>query len=288
LLPPDEIARFGLAGLCLFGPRWKAPLARALGVSRETVSRWVSSGRIPKWAVNAVAVLNAGKGSVLSLCDRTGNMVRPWADAGFECFCVDVQHRPGERADSSITWIGADIRDWLPPPRRYVIVFAFPPCTNLAVSGRAWFRSKGLGALAEGVELVDACRRVAEWSGAPWFIENPVSTLASYWRKPDFTFDPYEFGGYAGGENDDYRKHTCLWTGAGFRFPVKRPIELRRPDYIHYMPASAGRGDLRSVTPPGFARAVFEANVGRRTHETSVMLRSRSNPEFSGNIGGTA
>lgn len=29
---------------------------------------------------------------VLSMCDRTGNMVRLWADAGFECWCVDTGH----------------------------------------------------------------------------------------------------------------------------------------------------------------------------------------------------
>ena len=34
-------------------------------------------------------------------------------------------------------------------------------------------------------------------------IENPVSTLGSYWRKPDFTFHPFEFGGWPGGANDD-------------------------------------------------------------------------------------
>ena len=68
---------FIISGLTLHGARWKAPLARTLGVSRETVSRWVSSGDIPKWARNTVALLSAGKGSVLSLCDRTGNMVRP-------------------------------------------------------------------------------------------------------------------------------------------------------------------------------------------------------------------
>src|SRR4051812_15570921 len=97
---------FTMAGLVLFGPRWKAPLARKLGVSRETVSRWISSGEIPKWATNTVALLDAGKGSVLSLCDRTGNMVRPWADAGFECFCVDVRHERGEHFRDGITFVG--------------------------------------------------------------------------------------------------------------------------------------------------------------------------------------
>jgi hypothetical protein len=73
----SEADRFTIAGLTLFGARWKAPLARALGVSRETVSRWTGSGDIPKWAINTVALLNSAKGSVLSLCDRTGNMVQP-------------------------------------------------------------------------------------------------------------------------------------------------------------------------------------------------------------------
>mgnify|MGYP003149997532 CR=1 FL=1 len=29
---------------------------------------------------------------VLSLFDLTGNMVRPWAEAGYECYCYDIQH----------------------------------------------------------------------------------------------------------------------------------------------------------------------------------------------------
>lgn len=114
----SEAERFTMTSLILFGARWKAPLARTLGVSRETVSRWISSGDVPEWARNAVALLSAGKGSVLSLCDRTGNMVQPWAAAGFECFCVDIRHQLGEHRKGPVTFVGADLRDWLPPPRR--------------------------------------------------------------------------------------------------------------------------------------------------------------------------
>jgi hypothetical protein len=32
----SEVDRFTITGLTLFGARWKAPLARTLGVSRET------------------------------------------------------------------------------------------------------------------------------------------------------------------------------------------------------------------------------------------------------------
>lgn len=95
-------------------------------------------------------------------------------------------------------------------------------------------------------------------------LENPVSTLSTYWRKPDFYFHPYEFTGYTGDAEDNYTKKTCLWTGAGFKFPTpKESCSLVAPDkaFIRDMKASGeDRQGLNSVTPMGFAQAVFEAN----------------------------
>lgn len=145
---------------------------------------------------------------VLSLCDRTTNMVKPWLDAGYECWCVDTRHEPGETRDGNLVLVGADVLDWIPPRRDYAIAFAFPPCTHLASSGARWFASKGLSALASAVQLVDRCRRICEWTGAPWMLENPVGTLSTYWRKPDHLFDPCDYG-------DPWTKKTCLWTGGG-------------------------------------------------------------------------
>jgi hypothetical protein len=191
---------------------------------------------------------------VLSLCDRTGVMVEPWLAAGYECWIVDMQH-DGETHDGLIHRIGADVRTWLPPRRDYAAVFAFPPCTNLSVSGARWFREKGLRGLVDGLEVVEACRRICEWSEAPWLLENPVSTLSTYWRKPDYSFHPWHYG-------DLESKKTCLWTGGGFVMPpyevTERPTATR--ESVWKMAPSPDRGDLRSVTPRGFARAVFQAN----------------------------
>ena len=139
-------------------------------------------------------------------------------------------------------------------------------CTE-PVSGSRWFRTKGIDGLTDALELVEACRRICEWSRAPWMIENPVSPLGSYWRAPDFTCHPHQFGGWPEGEGDDYEgrnysKRTYLWTGGGFRLPQQRPMPEFRPLYIHDLPPPDERGDLHSITPPGFARAVFEANLG--------------------------
>ena len=194
---------------------------------------------------------------MLSLCDRTTVMCQPWAQAGYTCLAVDVQHAPGVTIDGNIWRVGADLRTWLPPIADYVFVAAFPPCTNLAVSGARWFRDKGLRGLIDGLELVERARDICEWSQAPWMLENPASTLSTYWREPDHLFHPWEYGGWGDGD-DGYTKTTCLWTGGGFRMPQRRPVPITDPNRIHHAAPGPERGDVRSVTPTGFARAVFE------------------------------
>ena len=200
-------------------------------------------------------------GVVLSLCDLTGNMVRPWAEAGYRCICVDIQHPEEGVVDGLITYMKADVRTYLPPLERYAAVFAFTPCTDLAVSGARWFATKGLGKLSEALAIADACKRICEWSKAPWMLENPVSMLSTYWRKPDYSFDPYEYGGYEHPE-DAYTKKTCLWAGGGFVMPQPKPVAPTQGSKMHLIPPSADRPNLRSETPKGFAQAVFEANAG--------------------------
>ncbi len=197
--------------------------------------------------------------TVLSLFDHSTVMVKPWAEAGYECICVDILH-DGENTDGNITMVGADILDYLPPLREYAAVFAPPLCTHLAVSGARWFKGKGLGKLADSIRLFHRAAQICEWAGAPYLIENPVSTISSYWRQPDYTFHPCDYG-------DAYTKKTCLRTGNGFIMPDKTPVEPVLGSKMHLLPPSAQRAMLRSETPPGFARAVFEANSISRQHE---------------------
>jgi len=192
-------------------------------------------------------------GIVLSLCDYTGNMVSLWMAVGYECWIVDSRHEPGEHRDGLLVRVGADVRDWLPPRLDYVIAFAFPPCTHLAVSGARWFRGKGLRALSESIDIFGACVDRCQWTDAPWMVENPVSVISSHYRKPDYTFDPCDYG-------DPWTKRTCLWIGNGFVMPPKLRVPPTMGSKIHLMPPSPDRGHLRSLTPMGFAQAVYEAN----------------------------
>jgi hypothetical protein len=128
------------------------------------------------------------------------------------------------------------------------------------VSGARWFQDKGIGALIETLELFEAAVRIAEWTKAPYLIENPVSTISSYWRKPDFIFDPCDYGGYLTPSDDAYTKRTCLWTGNDFIMPHRKWIKPVEGSRMHRIPPSKSRTALRSATPKGFAQAVFEAN----------------------------
>ena len=200
---------------------------------------------------------------IVALYSKTDTMVQPWLDAGYGAVTVDLQHPAGEVSYNRLTRIGADMRTWVPPrwlaTAEIALTVAFPPCDHLAVSGARWFAGKGLGALSDSIRLFERAAFWCEWFGAPYLIENPVSTISSYWRKPDYTFHPWQYSGFE--PADAYTKKTCLWTGNGFVMPAPRhAADVQPDDRIHKAPPSEQRADFRSATPLGFARAVFEAN----------------------------
>jgi len=205
---------------------------------------------------------------VISLCDLTGNAVRPWAEAGYECWCIDVQHPVRstriERLASggSIHYAYGDARSWTPPPgRRIVFGFAFSPCTDVAGSGARDWQAKGIRQLPDALDLFNACHHALTWSGAPFKMENPVGALTRHFREPDYMFDPYEYAGYLDDPMPEaYTKRTCIWMGNGAIVPEKRPVVPVLGSKMHRLPPSADRANLRSATPAGWARAVFEAN----------------------------
>ena len=215
--------------------------------------------------------------TVISLCDLTGHMVQPWIEAGYEAFLVDPQHGT-TRKEGPITKFAGIIEDAMPALGELIrtgdvaMVFGFPPCTHLAVSGakhfkrkmtdKTWEHYQGPNMWIDAMRIVQECANVGQLSGAPWFLENPISRISTLWRKPDHIFHPWQYTAYE--PNDHYTKKTSLWTGGGFIMP--KPLRAYSllwgdpDDRIHKAPPSAERANIRSVTPMGFARAVFHAN----------------------------
>ncbi len=117
-------------------------------------------------------------------------------------------------------------------------------------------------------------------------IENPVSVLSSLWRKPDHYFNPFEYGGYLPEDDqhplwpdhiaprDSYTKLTSLWVGGTFVMPEKRQVEPLSPGASQQYSKLGGKSqktkNIRSATPRGFAKAVFEANFSSSPRSTTT------------------
>lgn len=52
------------------------------------------------------------KGIVFSLFDLSGVLVKPWAEAGYECHIVDLQHPEKMTIEGNITKWGMDVFEW--------------------------------------------------------------------------------------------------------------------------------------------------------------------------------
>lgn len=133
------------------------------------------------------------------------------------------------------------------------------------MTDKSWEHYQGPNMWIDAMRIVQECANVGQLSGAPWFLENPRSRISTLWRKPDYTFHPWQYTAWEPADN--YTKTTNLWTGGGFIMPEPAPdaeVLLTPPDdRIHKASPGPERSNFRSKTPMGFARAVFHAN-----HET--------------------
>lgn len=232
---------------------------------------------------------------IWSLFDGSGLMAQPWAENGHKVVCWnfdDADHGPYNENEARVNhplihyanqWIDEVFRDAILTGKAGVpdMIFAFPPCTDLAVSGARHFVVKAERDpqfQEKAVATAKIAAEIAEVFGVPYMIENPVSVLSSKWRKPDHVFEPWEYGGYLPpsdvhpffpeyiARRDAYPKRTCLWTGNGFVMPGRKPVFVGNGYSTQYHKLG-GKSEktkvVRSLTPRGFARAVFEANRGK-------------------------
>jgi len=229
---------------------------------------------------------------VISLYDYTGEALKPWAMAGYQCLAYDIQHSKQQRTihykgDGYISYIHADLHNIGTLDKIYdslsgmevTFAMAFPVCTDMAVSGAAHFKRKREADplfQRKAANYAIWCAELFQALDCPYFIENPVSVLSTLWRKPDYSFHPFEYGGYIEPQDaehpkwpeyiapmDAYTKKTCLWTGGYFTMPDPSPVEPEA-GYSRQHRKLGGRSmktkNIRSATPRGFAQAVFNAN----------------------------
>lgn len=80
-----------------------------------------------------------------------------------------------------------------------------------------------------------------------------MGRLTQWLGPPTLRFDPCDYG-------DPYTKATQLWGRFAKPVPLALSVLPEARSRIHWMAPGPDRTAKRSVTPPGFARAFFEAN----------------------------
>ena len=227
---------------------------------------------------------------IWSLFDGSGIMGAPWAKNGHSVFCFNADEADHGAYESAKVihgniryvnvWIDSKFMlnamagDYGKPD----IIFAFPPCTDMAVSGAAHFAKKSeIDPLFQekAVKTARIAEFIAGYFNVPYMIENPVSVLSTKWRSANFSFHPYEFGAYLPEDDDHptypeyiksrdaYPKKTCLWVSGDFRMPRRIPVPVSE-GYSDQHKKLGGKSQktkvIRSLTPRGFALAVYMEN----------------------------
>lgn len=216
--------------------------------------------KLVKQGIKSIPLYKGSRKKILSLCDSSGNWSRPYYEAGYTVYQVDLK-----LDEDTILWPSkvsnearlpdefANIENSMP----IYGILAAPLCTVFAGSGAKHPRLDW--EIRAGLALVDACFRLAYVLKPVFFaLENPVGKLGKWIGPPRLTFDPCDYG-------DPYAKRSCLW--GHFNIPEKTPVKplgVRPGQPSEWYSRMGGKSEktknYRSATPTGFAQAFFEAN----------------------------
>lgn len=188
---------------------------------------------------------------VLIACEESQAVTIEFRKLGHEAFSCDIEpcgggHPKWHIQDDAMNVLRHDIIS--PFTTEWDMVIAFPPCTDLAVSGARWFDEKRkTGQQQKSIMFFEFFTHLKNRYVA---IENPIGIMSNIYRKPDQIIQPWQFGH---GET----KATCLWLK---NLPNLEPTNIveGREQRIWKMPPSINRGKLRSKTFEGIAKAMAE------------------------------
>ena len=188
---------------------------------------------------------------VLVACEESQEVCKAFRVLGHEAYSCDIEPCSGGHPEWHLQCDALEIIKM-----RWDLIIAHPPCTDLAVSGAAWFAEKRADGRQQAaidffMQFVNAaCERIA--------VENPVSIMSTQYRKPDQIVHPWMFG-------HPEKKATCLWLkGLPLLVPTNdvsnymKTLPKNQQERLYYLPPSPDRAKLRSKTFPGIARAMAE------------------------------
>lgn len=177
---------------------------------------------------------------ILVACEESQAVMKAFRRKGHEAYSCDISICSGGYPEYHLQ------QDVLPLLKKdWDIIIAFPPCTDLCVSGARWFKQKQAdGTQQKSIDFFIEFTKL----NCKWAIENPIGIMSTYYRKPDQIIQPWQFGH---GET----KATCLWLNS---LPKLKPTNIveGREQRIWKLPPGPDRARLRSKTFEGVAEAL--------------------------------
>ena len=213
---------------------------------------------------------------ILVACEESQNVTNELRKLGHEAYSCDIQMHSGSHDEWHIC------QDVLPLLNgfckfktvdgnyheinsKWDMIIAFPPCTDLCVSGARHFAKKQ----ADGRQQrsIDFFMKFVNADSDKIAIENPIGIMSTKYRKPDQIIQPWQFG-------DKYSKSTCLWLK---NLPLLVPTKIvEKGEFIEFIDKNgkkkrqakwyyealknsknaAERAKIRSKTFPGIANAM--------------------------------
>jgi len=204
------------------------------------------------------------KKRILVACEESQAVTIAFRKLGFEAFSCDLLPCSGNHPE----WhFQEDMFEVIKREDKFDLMIAFPPCTDLAVSGARHFERKiADGSQAKSIQFfMDVINANVE----KIVVENPIGIMSRLYRKPNQIIQPWQFG-------DKAQKSTCLWLknlnelqptnivekGEFYEFTSKKAEKKRMPMWYYKALQEAKtpeqRRTLRSKTFQGIADAMAQ------------------------------
>jgi len=199
---------------------------------------------------------------ILVACEESQAVTKAFRELGHEAFSCDLLPCSGGHPE----WhFQGDMFEVINREEKFDLMVAFPPCTDLAVSGARHFERK----IADGSQQksIEFFMSVINAEVERIAVENPIGIMSGKYRKPDQIIQPWMFG-------DKAQKSTCIWLknlpkleatdivekGEFFEFTSKKGEKKRMPMWYYKALQDAKtpeqRRTLRSKTFQGIANAM--------------------------------
>jgi hypothetical protein len=190
---------------------------------------------------------------ILVACEESQAVTIQLRKLGHEAFSCDLLPCSGSYPE----WhIQGDALEQL--NKGWEMLIAFPPCTDLAVSGARHFERKQQdGSQQKSIEFF------MKFVNAPIekiAIENPIGIMSKLYRKPNQIIQPFEFG-------DKAQKSTCLWLK---NLPNLQPTNIvEKGEFKEWICNKTGKKKKQPLW-------YYEALINSKTPEQRRTLRSKT------------